>query len=220
MIKNIFLAAAFAAACSLNASASNGISIYPVTLVAPAESRSHAVTLTNEGDKPIRFQVDAFQWSQVDGRNVHVASSDVLASPAIVEVPPKERRVVRAMRVQGQGTAYYRLLLRELPEPASVGQLVRMPTNHNLPLAFEPTSQVLPSLAATSQANGYLLTNSGATAARLTAIGAPGQEPWRKGALGWVLPGSSLLIEVAPGQRAAALELTVNGKPVTVTPGQ
>lgn len=200
----------------------HGISLSPVTLIAPVEVRSQAVTLTNHGDVTVRYQIDAYRWTQVDGQHRHEPTTDVMATPAIVEVPSKAARVVRAMRVQGQGqgTAYYRLMIRELPAPADQGSAVRMPINHNLALAFEPAAAVSPSLSASAQVNGYLLTNSGTRVARLTAIGKPGKDPWRKGALGWVLPGSSLLIEVAPEHRAAVLELMVNGKPVTVSPGQ
>ena len=221
VIKSITVSILLACALPLSAFAqSQGVSISPVTLTAPLEARSQAVKLTNAGDKPIRYQIDAYHWAQVNGQHVHSVTADILAAPAIVEIPPKGSRVVRAMRVSGQGTAYYRLMIRELPEAAEEGSSVRMPLNHNLPLAFEPSSSTLPPLTAQAQAGGYLLTNSGTVAARVSSIGPSGAQPWRKGALGWVLPGSSLLIGVGPQQRSAALSLTVNGEPVTVSTGQ
>lgn len=218
MFKPIALSILIACALPTQAWAQpQGVSLFPVTLIAPAESRSQAVTLTNHGDQPIRYQVDAYRWTQTGGVDHHEATSDVLATPAIVEVPAHGSRVVRAMRVQGQGSAYYRLMIRELPAPLGEGSGVRMPVNHNLALAFEASSSTSPPLTVRAQAGGYLLTNTGTTAARLTAIGAPGQDPWRQGALGWVLPGSSLLVSIGDHLVATQLSLTVNGKPVTVS---
>lgn len=198
---------------------SQNVSIFPVTLVGGVETRSQAVTLKNHGTRPVRYQIDAYTWTQADGQHLHAKTGDVLATPAIVEIPPQGERVVRAMRVLGQGTAYYRLMIRELPEVTASGSTVRMPIHHNLALAFEPTHAPLPTLSAQPQPGGYLLTNPGTTAARVTAIGPDGGEPWRQGSLGWVLPGSSLLMEVDAKQRASRLNLTVNGQPVSIPSG-
>lgn len=198
-----------------------GLSIHPTSLIGSVSTRSQAVTLTNSTDKTTRYQADVYRWEQVDGRHVHAPTTDVLAAPALVEIPPHSTRVVRVIRVAGQGTAYFRLLLRELPQPSngSEGSQVHMPLNHNLALAFEPSATVSPQVSAQALANGYLLHNAGDSAARLTSIGPDGSAAWRTGALGWVLPGSSLLVELAPSQRATSLTLTVNGKPVTVPAG-
>ncbi|MGW6163715.1 hypothetical protein, partial [Bacillus altitudinis] len=73
-----------------------------------------------------------------------------------------------------------------------------------------------PVLTARFTADGLLLTNTGSTAARLTAVGPQGMPAWREGALGWVLPGQSKSVELKPGQRAASVTVTVNGSPVVV----
>ena len=65
-------------------------------------------------------------------------------------------------------------------------------------------------------ADGLLLTNTGSTAARLTAVGPQGMPAWREGALGWVLPGQSKLVELKPGLKASTLSITANGSPATV----
>lgn len=198
-----------------------GLSIHPTSLVGPVTARSQAVTLTNATDKTVRYQADVYRWEQVDGRHVHTPTTEALAAPPLVEIPPHSTRVVRVMRTQGQGAAYFRLLLRELPPPSAGndGSQVHMPLNHNLALAFEPSSNASPKVSAQPQANGYVISNTGGTAARLTSIGPDGSAAWRTGALGWVLPGSSLLVELASSQRASSLTLTVNGKPVTVPAG-
>ncbi|CEH59879.1 conserved hypothetical protein [Xanthomonas citri pv. citri] len=83
-------------------------------------------------------------------------------------------------------------------------------------MGFEDAKAGPPVLTARLTANGLLLTNTGPTAARLAAVGPQGMPAWREGALGWVLPGQSKLVELKPGLKAASVTVTVNGAPVTV----
>lgn len=202
--------------CAAPAWAGN-VSLFPTSIVAPALEKAGAVTLENHGDTPERFQVTVLDWSQdSSGQDVTSPAKAVIAAPSIVEIPPGSRRAVRLVRTQGVGTpAYYRVLLRQLPQPSTAGR-VQLLIHQNLPVAFEDVKPGLPVLTAHFTADGLLLTNTGPTAARLTAVGPQGMPAWREGALGWVLPGQSKLVELKPGLKAASLSITVNGAPVVV----
>ena len=97
------------------------VSLFPTSIVAPAGQKSGALTLENHGKTPERFQVTVLDWSQdPSGQDVTSPATAVLAAPSIVEIPPGARRAVRLVRTQGVGTpGYYRVLLRQLPQPST-----------------------------------------------------------------------------------------------------
>lgn len=198
------------------ASAGN-VSLFPTSIVAPAGEKAGALTLENHGETPERFQVTVLDWSQdPSGQDVTSPAKAVIGAPSIVEIPPGSRRAVRLVRTQGVRTpGYYRVLLRQLPRPSMAGR-VQLLIHQNLPVGFEDAKAGPPVLRARFTADGLLLTNTGPTAARLTAVGPQGMPAWREGALGWVLPGQSKSVELKPGQRAASVTVTVNGSPVAV----
>ena len=195
------------------------VSLYPTTVLAAPTEKSAALIIENKGMETERYQVTVFAWSQnPEGRDVLAPSQDILAAPSVVEVPAGAKRAVRAIRLVGQGTpGYYRLLLRQLPKPAIPGAKgMRVLVNQDIPVGFEDAKSGQPVLTARFTKSGVLLSNTGARAARMSAIGPAAQSAWREGALGWVLPGQSKLVELKPGQKASSLSITVNGSPVTV----
>lgn len=195
----------------------SSISLSPTSIVSSSQEKSAALALENRGDVTERYQVTVYAWSQTaDGHDVAVPTQDLLAAPSVIEIPAKSKRAVRVLRVREQGSpAYYRLLLRQLPSAQPAGRM-RLLVNQDLPVAFEDPNAGEPVLSARFTAQGVLLSNAGATAARLTTLGPEGQASWREGALGWVLPGQSKLIPLKPGLRAPSLSITVNGNPLTV----
>lgn len=207
---------AMAAACLLSFSASAGsISVGPTTLMADTSAKHVAVTLHNNGDTAVRYQVKAVGWDQTTGKNVFAPTSEIVGAPTLVEVPPRSKRTARLMRVGGVGERrYYRVLLMQLKDPDAQG--VQLLVNQDLPVAFELTNAPAPRVTVQAVTNGYRLTNHGETAARVSSIGPAAGTPWRDGALGWTLPGASMTYETQPGQRAEVLSITINGQPVTV----
>ncbi|MFY0186132.1 fimbria/pilus periplasmic chaperone [Stenotrophomonas rhizophila] len=213
MLKRVLWGSIFSL-CVFPAWASN-VSLFPTSILAPSGDKAAVVTLVNDGDTPERFQVTVLDWSlDADGQDVTSPTKALLAAPSMVEIPPQSRRAVRLIRTQGVGTSgYFRVLLRQLPQPATPGR-VQLLIHQNLPLAFEDAKAGPPLLTARFTRGGVLLTNGGPTAARLTTIGPQGQPAWREGALGWVLPGQSKHVELKPGQKAASITVTVNGAPI------
>lgn len=197
-----------------------GVAISPTTLDAHVDVPAQAIALHNRGDAPLRYQVRAYHWSQANGVDVLSEANDVLATPAIVEVPAQGRRVVRLMRLRGVGTiGYYRVFVHQLPAAAGdapVGSNVSLLVHHSIPMAFEPNKKDV-SLSVGTEVDGYRLHNAGTAAARVTRLGPAGGTPWREGALGWVLPGTSKTIPLESKDRSASVSVTVNGAAQTLT---
>lgn len=167
------------------------VSLAPAVMQAPANAHTQALSVSNLSDTPVRFQVEVRSWSQVDGKDVSEPTRAAMATPRIVEIPAGGTRAINLARLEGTGTAYFRLVLRQLPIADQPKNTLAFIAHHNLSVAFEDTTKEAPTLEATSAPGGYLLTNTGGTAARVSAMGPEGGKPWNQGALGWVLPGQS-----------------------------
>lgn len=78
------------------------------------------ITLFNNEARPMAAQVRVFRWSQRDGQEELVPTDDVVASPPIVSIGPREEYVVRLQRTIGSeptGEEAYRVVVDELPNP-------------------------------------------------------------------------------------------------------
>src|SRR5690606_20688911 len=114
----------------------------------------------------------------------------MMASPPMLEIAPGAVRVIRLVKLS-PGSGYFRVLLREVLPPATKPG-VRQATDFRLAVSFEAATSKT-QLAATARGNAIVITNAGNKAARLTSIGPATGQPWKTGALGWVLPGGSLV---------------------------
>lgn len=78
------------------------------------------ITLRNQENRPLNAQVRVFRWTQKDGREELVPTEDVIASPPIVSIGPREDYIVRLQRTTGQepvSEEAYRVVVDELPNP-------------------------------------------------------------------------------------------------------
>ena len=117
--------------------------VNPTQIVLSARSGSALVTLTNDSDRPLRFQLSAFRWDQsVDGEMILEPTGDVLFFPKLLTLAPKEARRIRVALKDVFGTTEttYRLFVEELPpgasETAAAGVSVRM--RMGIPIFAQP----------------------------------------------------------------------------------
>lgn len=217
---NKFRIASFITALSLCAQANASlVSISPTSLRVQDSTVSQTLTLTNKGDAPVSFQVQVYTWTQVEGRDVLTLTTEVVASPRIVEIAPKAKQVIRIVKpVPALGKAtYYRVFARELPSAVKTNVSgITNPIYHDLPSSFEPANASPPSLSLKRQGNELAVTNSGSSAARLSQVSTSDGTVLAQGALGWALPGSMKLVPIKSFQGSQLL-LTVNGKPQTLS---
>ena len=89
-------------------------------LIEGADQANTSITLRNQENRTLNAQVRVFRWSQHDGQEDLEPTDDVVASPPIVSIAPREDYVVRLQRTTGQqpvGEEAYRIVVDELPNP-------------------------------------------------------------------------------------------------------
>lgn len=111
----------FVALLLLPASAwASGLQVTPVLLEFKPGQRAHAVSLSNSGQRALQAQVRVRSWRQVDGSDSLEPTTELVASPPMVEIPPGQTQIVRIVRtspaIRPTAESAYRLLVDELPE--------------------------------------------------------------------------------------------------------
>jgi fimbrial chaperone protein len=110
-----------------------------------ARPSSTLLTLKNESDQPLRFQISSFAWSQDPHGAVQLTpTEDVVFFPALLSLNPGEERKVRvAATVAAKDVEKtYRIFFEELPpleKPnAGTGAQVRILTKMGIPIFVAP----------------------------------------------------------------------------------
>jgi fimbrial chaperone protein len=180
------------------------LQISPVTLdLSPGESAS-GITLRNPGDSPLYGQVRVFRWDQANGEDVLTPTTDLVASPPLIQIPAHTDqliRLVRAIPAPVSAEQSYRLLIDELPapgEPVANGVTIRL--RYSVPVFVEPSVAAgAPTLSWRLLHNGAQWTlrvdNSGSRRAQIAAVqvfdGTGHAHEINTGLLGYALAGRS-----------------------------
>lgn len=132
--------------CSVPAAAGE-FSVNPVRLELGAAARSGAISVRNEGKHPLSFQVQAKEWQQdAQGKDVYLATSDLVFFPKIMTVDPGQDGVIRVgTRTPLVATEKtYRLYIEELPSnvvrPEGPGAKVNFLIRFGAPIFVGPAS--------------------------------------------------------------------------------
>ena len=131
-----------------NASAS-AFRVTPIRVVLDRGGASALLTLTNESQDTLRFQISAHQWSQDPAGLMKLESTqDILFFPALVTLEAGAERKVRvsAKVPQGPVEKSYRIFFEELPALATAetaaGAQVRILTKMGVPIFVAPQKVV------------------------------------------------------------------------------
>jgi fimbrial chaperone protein len=124
------------------ASASAGaLEVSPINLEVSGGAQTTTETLTNMGKTPINAQVRAFKWIQKDGVDKLEPTTDVVASPPALKIPPGGKATVRVVRLAKSpiaGEETYRLLIDDIPPPPGAGtDTVSFAVRHNIPVFYQ-----------------------------------------------------------------------------------
>ena len=128
------------------ASAAN-FNVNPTQVFLSAKATSALLTVRNESDEPLRFQLSVFAWDQAaTGELVLTPTDDIVFFPALVTLAPKEERRVRVGRVTGAGDREktYRIFIEEMPPLVAVGTsgtAVRVLTKMGVPIFVRPARE-------------------------------------------------------------------------------
>ena len=124
--------------------AASAFKVTPVRVLFSAPS-SALLTLKNESDQPLRFQISSFAWSQDPKGTVQLTpTEDIVFFPALLSLNPGEERKVRvAATVAAKDVEKtYRIFFEELPpleKPnQQTGAQVRILTKMGIPIFVAP----------------------------------------------------------------------------------
>ena len=174
------LAVAAAMLTPAAAHAQAALRVQPLSVEVESPSQASSITLQNNGNEVLSLQLRVFAWTQVNGEDRLVPTTDVVASPPVARIAPGSNYTVRIARTVGAaapGTeASYRLWVDELP-PASLarteGGTVDVRLRFDLPVFFRGEGAA-PSLGWNAEQVGDEVvleaTNSGSGHARIEGL--------------------------------------------------
>jgi len=195
--------------------------VSPVRATLSTSRSIAALTVKNHGAEPAVVQLEVVTWSQHEGKDVYVATKEIIATPPIFTVPPGGTQVVRVglrRAPDPQRELAYRLYLQEVPPAPGAGfQGLQVALRLGVPVFVNPRAAVAPALkwSARRGAGAELkigLANSGyvhVQVSELKVSSARGETLASQPAVGYVLPGQSREwgIKVSPLPSGAALRL-------------
>ena len=152
--------------------------VTPINVELRAPGSSSTVTLKNDADAPMNVQVRVFRWSQTDGKEQLVPSTDLVASPPMATIAPRSEQSVRLVRVAKSPVAAeetYRIFVDEIPDPSKqkTGQIA-VALRYSIPVFVMPSEPTQPQLAwSIRQADGTTYvsaTNSGGRRMKISGL--------------------------------------------------
>jgi len=121
--------------------------INPLRATLSANQKVSSFTVINRSDTPTTIQLETVSWSQdKDGKDVLVATGDLLANPPIFTIPPQGKQIIRVglrRPITEAQEVTYRLLLNETPpalKPDFMG--VNFAVRMSVPLFVLPKNSV------------------------------------------------------------------------------
>ncbi len=137
------LAAAIGLASPADAATFN---VNPTQIFLTGKNGSALLSLKNNSDQPLRFQLTAFTWNQgARGEMELEPTTDVVFFPALLSLKPGEERKVRVGGVAAGGPREktYRIFVEELPsvEATAPGAAVKVLTKMGIPIFVRPASE-------------------------------------------------------------------------------
>jgi len=228
------------AAALLSGTAAHGanLQISPVSISFQPGQNAAGIQLQNNGDTPLYGQVRVYAWDQRDGIDALTPTTQLVASPPIIEIAGKSAQTIRLVRragtpvgnpsAPGGGEQTYRILIDELPrgDPQQGNVAIRL--QYSVPAFVLPSdTQAAPQLEwSTFQRAGAWHLRARNTGALHAQIGATSvtvgsrDVVLSKGLLGYALPGRTrewaLPADVAGALPAPlAIDTNVNAKPLS-----
>ena len=117
--------------------------VSPTRILLSSQQTSALLTLTNDSDKAIRFQLSVVAWDQSDeGQMKLTPNSDIIIFPPLVTIAAHESRRIRvgAQVPAGVVERNYRLFVEELPneaDPTTGARAIQVRTKMGIPVFLQ-----------------------------------------------------------------------------------
>lgn len=125
--------------------------VEPVLLEMNAPAAAGSLTLHNEEGSEVAVQTRILRWSQRDGTEALVPTTDVVVSPPTIKLAPGSDNIVRVVRVSKQpinGEESYRVIVDQLPDlRARQGRAVNILIRQSIPVFFRNPQLSPPNVA-------------------------------------------------------------------------
>lgn len=142
--------------------------VEPTQIFLSARTTSVLLTLRNQSDGPLRFELSAFGWTQSPSGEIQLEpTDDVVFFPSLLTLAPGETRRIRVGRATGVAPREktYRIFVEELPPLDEAESGVRVLTKMGIPIFVRPAKEVasatLNGLGRQGGALRFSLTNDG-----------------------------------------------------------
>ena len=188
-----------------SAQATGGIQVAPVLVNISPERGISSIRLRNERDRAASFEVDAYVWSQQDGRDVLEPTSELMAAPGVFEIASHGEQIIRiGAQVRNlNGERAYRIVLRELPRQRASGATLGFTLEMSLPV-FVAAADAAPNLQARLTGGELTLANAGDAHVQIAAVESNGEPV---DAPRYVLAGVTTRVPVEPDARTIRLRV-------------
>lgn len=156
--------------------AAGGLSVSPVRLELDDARPVATLRVINRASRTSRVQTEVLRWRQAGGEAEYTASTELLVTPPIFEVPPQSEQVVRVGFLQVPPERLleqaYRVFFREIPRPGQEEGGVQLLLRIGIPIFLRP-SQIQRQLrvqSSTQAAGSLLISNPGNVHVRIDAV--------------------------------------------------
>jgi fimbrial chaperone protein len=125
-------------------SLASNFNINPVKVSLSGKTSSQLLTLQNNSDELLRFQVKSYAWNQdAKGQMQLTPTNDIVVFPSLLSLQPKEERRLRIGTVTpvGETEKTYRVFVEELPsqqKPDQTQPQIRVLTKVGIPIFLQP----------------------------------------------------------------------------------
>jgi fimbrial chaperone protein len=206
--------------------------VSPIRIDLDPGTRTGLITVTNDDDRKLYFQLALFEWTQnASGEDQYADSSDLLFFPQIFTVDPKDKRLVRVglKAPPLERERAFRLFIEEMPDPNAVpgtGAQIAVRLRFGVPIflsAGKGASQ--PEVISAEASKGILrvaIRNTGTRQIRFEEVAMRDGDKTVAKTAGWyVFPGATRLftLPVPPGDcpvpSSVEIRATADGKVVS-----
>jgi fimbrial chaperone protein len=120
----------------------HALTISPVLVELSPARRIVSITITNPGDRPIRFQTSTLSWTQSGGVDRYGETDELLVVPPIAEIPARGSQIFRVTTRMpfGPDERAYRLIFEDITEavaPSADEVSINVRVNHDVPVFAE-----------------------------------------------------------------------------------